>query len=74
MDEDIVKNIISNKLGVDKSSINDDSSLSALAEDSFGKIELLFDVESQLNIKLPQNDVTDIETFGELMSLIRSSK
>lgn len=72
--EEIIKNIFEDKFNIDKSSIHRDTPLLLLVDDSLGKIELLFAVEEALNVRIPHDDVVELETFGEFVSLLESLK
>lgn len=69
--EEIVKKIIKNKFNIDA---NENTNLSELTEDSFGRIELLFDIEEALKLKIPEGDILDIETFGDLILVLKKLK
>lgn len=73
MDE-IVKEFIAKKFGIEQSSINDQTSLGLIAEDSLGKIDLLFDLEDELDVRIPHDQVVDIETVGDLIAVLKSNK
>lgn len=51
-----------------------DTNLSYLSEDSFGRIEMLMEIEQSLGIRIPEEDVLDMETVGELADVVRRIK
>jgi acyl carrier protein len=67
--EQIVKEFISNKY---KINAQNDTDLTEICEDSFARIELLFDIEKhlKLNRKIPENELLDIETIGDIIHCI----
>jgi acyl carrier protein len=68
--EDLIK-IIEDKF---KIKVSNETSITSLAEDSFGKVELLMEVEEKLNIKIPEEDILSVDTVGELANLIKKIK
>lgn len=69
--EEIIFKIISEKFKINP---NSETSISSLAEDSFGKVELLFEIEERLKIRIPESDIMEVETVGELVQIINKLK
>jgi acyl carrier protein len=46
------------------------TNLTELAGDSFGKVEMLFALEEQLGKKIPEQEITDIETVQDLIDAV----
>jgi acyl carrier protein len=67
--EKIVKEFISNKY---KIIAQNDTELAEICEDSFARIELLFDIEKHLKLsrKIPENELLDIETIGDIVHCV----
>lgn len=67
--EQMVKEFISNKY---KITAQNDTNLAKICEDSFDRIELLFDIEKhlKLNKKIPENELLDIETIGDIIHCV----
>jgi acyl carrier protein len=63
-----IKNIILEKFNLEN--INEDTNLSELAEDSFGKVELLFEVEEVIGKKLNEEEILQIETLSDLFEVV----
>jgi acyl carrier protein len=63
-----IKNIISEKFNIE----NFDESLNLvdLAEDSFGRIEMLFAIEEAIGKKLTEEEIFRIETLGDLFEVV----
>jgi acyl carrier protein len=72
--DDLVKELIAKKFDIEKSLINDQTSLTFLAEDSLGKIDLLFDLEDEVGVRIPHDQVVDIGTVGDLIAVLKSNK
>ena len=65
--------LIAKRLDHERSTLTADTTLESLGIDSLGKIELLFDLEDYLNLKLP-DDGREINTIGEVAAFIDSVK
>ena len=63
-----IKNIILEKFNLEN--INEDTNLSELAEDSFGRIEMLFAIEEAIGKKLTEEEILRIETLGDLFEVV----
>lgn len=70
MDEELIKKIISEKFGTE---VCESQFLSDFAEDSFAKIEMLFEIEQALDINIPDQDIIDMETVGDLISAAKNA-
>jgi len=60
--EQSIKRIIFDKF---KLEVNNNTLLSEIAPDSFDRLEMIFETEQDVNIKL--NDISEIETVGDLI-------
>lgn len=67
--EETIKKIICEKFNLKE--VDEDSHLDDLSEDSFGKIELLFAIEEATGKKLSEGEILQIETFKDLLDIIR---
>jgi acyl carrier protein len=65
--EQLIKDVINKKY---KINIKNDTHLSEIFEDSFARIEMLFEIEQEIKKKIPEEDVLNIETFGDLIHSI----
>lgn len=66
-----MKKILSEKLNVSPDRITPQSSLrNDLGMDSFGAVEILFEIEDAFNVDVPQEDVAGIETFGDMIAFV----
>jgi len=60
-----IKDVIAKELGL--VDIDDNASIKLLGEDSIGRIELLFAVETALGKKLTESDILQIDTVNDLV-------
>lgn len=66
-----VKRMLATQLDIPEDRIEDDSLLvEQLGVDSFGMVELLFELEDQTGISIPDDDLPQIHTAGELVGYI----
>ena len=67
-----VKEILADQLDVDMDKIQHDSDLATdLGMDSFATVELLFELNEQLGVDVPEDDVTNIRTVKEIVDLVQ---
>ena len=69
--EEKIKKIIFDKFKVE---VDNNTNLSELIEDSFAKIEMLFEIEQAVGTKLLENDIMNIETVGDLISVFEQKQ
>lgn len=72
--EDQIKDILAKKFQIEFSEITNETSLMDIAEDSLGKLEMLFEIEEVLDIQIPHDAVIEIGTVGELIEAIKKVK
>ena len=67
--EKLVKDFINKKYNIIS---ENDTNLSQICEDSFARIELLFDIEKNLmlNKRIPESELLEIETIGDIIHCI----
>lgn len=63
-----IKSIISEKFNLEN--VNENTNLSELAEDSFGKVELLFEIEEIIGKKLNEEEILRVETLSDLFEIV----
>ena len=69
--QDKVRSIVASKLGLDKSEITPEKSLSNdLGADSLDVVELSMELEREFNLKFEDADTEKIETVADLYKLI----
>ncbi len=68
-----VKEIITNKLGVNESQITPEASFTNdLGADSLDTVELVMDFEKAFNLQIPDEDAEKIGTVGDAVNYIKS--
>ena len=68
-----VNEILCDKLGVDIKDCKNDASLADdMGVDSLDFIELVIDIEAELSITLPDGDLEQVKTVGDLLAVIYS--
>jgi acyl carrier protein len=68
-----VKKIIAEKLNIDANRISLDSRLvDDLAMDSFGSIEMAFELEEKFNIKIPDADIAQVKIVKDIVDYVAS--
>ncbi|MCF0200055.1 MAG: acyl carrier protein [Bacteroidales bacterium] len=73
VNENVVKSIIANKIGVSESEINNDSNLANdLGADSLDVVEISMALEREFNVTFTDEDTSKIATFGDIINLINS--
>jgi acyl carrier protein len=66
-----MRKILSEKLNVPVERIVPEASLrDDLGMDSFASVEILFEIEEAFNVNVPQDDVSGIKTFGDMMAFV----
>ncbi len=65
-----LKVVFAEKAGISLEEVTTDTSLSSIAEDSLSKIDFLFELEQLVGKRIPENDVIEAETFGDLLHII----
>ena len=70
---DKVKNILSDKLGLDINTIKDDTSIiDDLGADSLDVVEIIMEIEDQFGITVPDDDVTTLKTVRDISDYVDS--
>ncbi len=66
-----VKNIITDKLGVDESEVTRDANFTNdLGADSLDTVELIMEFEKEFDISIPDEDAEDIATVGNAIDYL----
>lgn len=68
-----VTNILCDKLGVEEADCRPSASLNDdMGADSLDFIELVIDIEEELSITLPDGDLEQVKTVGDLLAVVYS--
>jgi acyl carrier protein len=51
--------------------VDESTSLSHLAYDSFARIEMLMEIEQSAGIRIPEEDILDMDTVGDLINVVK---
>ncbi len=71
--ENKIKEILADKLRINTEKITPDASLrDDLGMDSFGAVEVVFELEDAFNIEVPQEEAAKINTFKEMVDAVIS--
>ena len=69
--EQKVKEILSKKLGVELGKITSESRLAQdLGVDSFGAVELMFEIEEAFALKIPDSDIDHVRTVKDIVAYV----
>jgi acyl carrier protein len=69
-----VKNIIVEKLGVEKSEVTEEASFTGdLGADSLDTVELIMEFEKEFNISIPDDQAEQIATVGQAISYLEKN-
>lgn len=69
-----IKEAIAEKFKFPLEKIKTDTLLAEIVEDSISKIEFLFEIEKNLGKRIPEEDILDMETIGDLLHAINKIK
>lgn len=73
VNENVVKSIIANKIGISENEIQNESNLANdLGADSLDVVEISMALEREFNVTFSDEDTSKIETVGDVINLINS--
>ena len=67
---DKVKEIIANQLSVNIKDITDNTTFSDINADSLDVVDIIMALESEFNLQIPDEEVDNFNTIGDLASFI----
>ena len=68
-----VKEIIAEKLGVDESVVKNEASFANdLGADSLDLFELVMALEDEYNVEIPAEELTDLNTVGDVIDYLKN--
>ncbi len=66
-----IKDLISNALNIKRNKITDDMSfIKDLGMDSFKSVEFIYELELKYNIKIPNDDIKNVQTICDVTNYI----
>jgi len=68
--DDEIKKAIADKCGISVEFVTSDILLSGISNDSISRVEFLFEIEQLIGKKIPEDDIFDVETVGDLLRLV----
>jgi acyl carrier protein len=69
--EDKIRAVLAKKLSIDPSQIKGDTRLAEdLGLDSFGGVEIIFEIEEAFGLKIPDSDFQQVRTFNDVVAYI----
>ena len=69
--EQKIRDVLAKKLGIDPSQIKGDTRLAEdLGLDSFGGVEIMFEVEEAFGLKIADSDFQQVRTFNDVVAYI----
>ncbi len=70
-----IKKILSEQFSVEESSITPNTDIAEdLGADSLDVVDILMSIEDEFEIEVPDEEVSNIRTVGELVSYIKANK
>lgn len=70
--EEEIKSLI--RKGFPDREVDEQTSLSDLAQDSFARIEMLMDIEQSIGVRIPEEDILEMDAVGDLIAVVRRLK
>jgi acyl carrier protein len=67
--EEEIKSLI--RRGFPDKEVDEQTNLSHLALDSFARIEMLMEIEHSIGVIIPEDDILDMETVGDLIATVK---
>ncbi len=64
--------IIADQLGIDETTISEDTTLEDLGADSLALVELVMSVEEEFEIQIEDEDMEKFKTVGDVLDYIES--
>ena len=67
---DSIKKILAEQLGVDETSITEETSIEELGADSLDLVEIVMAIEEEFGIQVDDSAVEDLKTVGDIIGYI----
>ncbi len=66
-----VRDVLAKKLGIEPGNISGDSRLAEdLGIDSFGAVELMFEIEEAFGLKIPDSDIMGVRSVNDIVGYL----
>ena len=59
--------------GVDLAKLQDDTTLASFGIDSLDEVELILEIEEEFDIEIPDDDISQFKTFGNLCRYVENA-
>lgn len=70
-----IKKILSEQFSVDENSINESTNIAEdLGADSLDVVDILMSIEDEFEIEVPDDEIENIRTVGELVNYIKNNQ
>ena len=67
-----LRTIIADQLGIDESTVSEDTTLEDLGADSLALVELVMNVEEEFDMQIEDEDMEKFKTVGDVLDYIES--
>ncbi|MFL6735270.1 MAG: acyl carrier protein [Sphingomicrobium sp.] len=71
MDDQRIRSIIADHLGISASAVTDDADFVALGADSLDMVSLTMRFEEEFDIHIPEDGIEDCRTVSEALAMLR---
>ncbi len=69
-----IKELLANQLGADEESMSMDTNIAAdLGADSLDVVELLAEIQDEFQVEIPDEEIENIKTIGDLTEYIQNN-
>ena len=69
-----IKELLANQLGADEESMTMDTNIAAdLGADSLDVVELLAEIQDEFQVEIPDEEIENIRTIGDLTEFIQNN-
>jgi acyl carrier protein len=69
-----IKTIFKNKLDADPSQVTAEKALVDLGLDSLDMYEMIYEIETEFGVKVPDTEIANLTTVGDLVTYIEKNK
>jgi acyl carrier protein len=69
-----IKKILKDKLDTDPKEVQPQKALTDLGLDSLDMYEMIYEIETEFGVKIPDSEIASLTTVGDLIAFIDSKK